>query len=168
MLFNTRILIAGIPFAESEGTIVYTDGACFNNGQKGATAGVGVYWGPHHKDNVSRSLDGRQTNNRAEIHAAIIAIEQAKSKNIDKLVLYTDSEFLINSITKWIDGWKRRDWKLSTGKPVINKEDFEELDKALEGINVKWVYVRGHCGNPGNEAADRLANEGARSNVNGK
>lgn len=110
---------------------------------------------------MSERLPGRQTNNRAEIHAARHAIEQAKSEGIKDLKIHTDSQFLINGMTKWIHGWKHNGWKLSTGQPVINREDFEALDKASKGIKVKWEHVRGHQGVPGNEAADRLANEGA-------
>ncbi|XP_076071612.1 ribonuclease H1-like [Mytilus galloprovincialis] len=144
-----------------EGVTVYTDGGCFGNGQKGATAGIGVYWGDNHPDNLSERLGGRQTNNRAEIHAAAKAIQQAKAKGITNLVLKTDSQFCINGITSWIHKWKRNGWKLSTGQPVINKDDFIELESSLQGINVKWVHVRGHKGIPGNEAADKLANAGA-------
>ena len=140
---------------------VYTDGSCFGNGQNGATAGIGVYWGPDHPDNVCDRLPGRQTNNRAEIHAAVKAIQQAKSKGVSNLVLKTDSQFCIKGITTWIHNWKKNGWKLSTGQPVVNKADFEELDASLQGINVQWVHVRGHRGEPGNKAADKLANEGA-------
>ncbi|XP_052070537.1 ribonuclease H1-like [Mytilus californianus] len=144
-----------------EAVTVYTDGGCFGNGRKGATAGIGVYWGDNHPDNLSERLGGRQTNNRAEIHATARAISQAKARGITNLVLKTDSQFCINGITNWIHKWKRNGWKLSTGQPVINKADFEELESSLQGINVKWVHVRGHRGVPGNEAADKLANEGA-------
>ncbi|KAK6188968.1 hypothetical protein SNE40_005035 [Patella caerulea] len=155
----------GEPFEDDDGVEVYTDGACFNNGKNGACSGIGVFWGVNDKRNTSEKLAGRQTNNRAEIHAARVAIEQAKKRKIKNLILHTDSEFLINSITKWIKGWKRNGWILSSGKPVVNKDDFQELDEALKGINVKWVHVRGHCGIPGNEAADRLANEGAKKSL---
>lgn len=146
----------------SDGPVsVYTDGACTDNGRDGARAGIGVYWGPNHHRNVSQRLPGRQTNNRAEIHAARHAIEQAKSEGIRDLKIHTDSQFLINGMTKWIHGWKRNGWKLSTGQPVINREDFEALDKASKGINLQWEHVRGHQGVHGNEEADKLANEGA-------
>lgn len=156
----------GSPFSDNDGTHVYTDGGCFNNGKKGAQAGVGVFWGKNDPDNVSESLSGRQTNNRAEIHAAICAVKGAKKKGIENLVLHTDSQFLINGITSWIKKWKKNGWVLSTGNPVINKEDFEELDSAVQGINIKWVYVKGHSGDPGNEAVDLLAKSGAAKACN--
>ncbi|XP_059151679.1 ribonuclease H1-like isoform X2 [Physella acuta] len=155
----------GSRFSEAEGINVYTDGGCFDNGRCGARAGIGVFWAPDDPDNVSERLPGRPTNNRAEIHAAVRAVQLAKKKGIKNLILHTDSQFLINGITKWIKGWKRNQWTKTTGSPVVNKEDFEELDKQLKNINVKWVYVRGHCGNQANESADRLAKEGAEKSL---
>ncbi|XP_013783903.1 ribonuclease H1-like [Limulus polyphemus] len=136
---------------------VYTDGACSSNGRRGARAGIGVFWGADHPLNVSERLPGRQTNNRAEIHAAVRALDQAQSLGLKNLVLYTDSAFLIKGITMWIKKWKRNGWKLTTGESVKNQEDFEALDEVLKGLNVKWIHVRGHRGIHGNEAADRLA-----------
>ncbi|XP_078397803.1 ribonuclease H1 isoform X2 [Cetorhinus maximus] len=140
---------------------VYTDGCCSGNGRKRAQAGIGVYWGPGHSLNLSERLPGRQTNQRAEIIAACRAIEQAKELNVEKLVIFTDSMFTINGITKWIKSWKSNGWKLSSGGSVINKEDFERLDKLTSGINIEWMHVPGHAGFTGNEAADSLAKEGA-------
>uniref|UniRef100_A0A2R5LAB8 Ribonuclease H1 n=1 Tax=Ornithodoros turicata TaxID=34597 RepID=A0A2R5LAB8_9ACAR len=137
---------------------VYTDGACSNNGTSGiARAGIGVYWGPNNPMNVSERLPGRQTNNRAEIHAAVRACEQVHSLGCKNVTIYTDSAFLINSMTKWMDGWIKRNWRLSDGQAVKNKEDFQDLLKAAEGLRIKWVHVRGHCGIDGNVEADRLA-----------
>uniref|UniRef100_A0ACB8GDX3 Uncharacterized protein n=2 Tax=Sphaerodactylus townsendi TaxID=933632 RepID=A0ACB8GDX3_9SAUR len=141
--------------------VVYTDGCCSSNGRRGARAGTGVYWGPSHPLNSSERLPGRQTNQRAEIHAACKAIEQAKSQNIKKLAVYTDSKFTINGITNWVPNWKKNGWRTSTGKDVINKEDFEKLAKLSEGMDIQWMHVPGHTGFMGNEAADHLAKEGA-------
>lgn len=147
---------------EGDFVVVYTDGCCSSNGRRRARAGIGVYWGPGHPLNVGIRLPGRQTNQRAEIHAACKAIEQAKAQNISKLVLYTDSMFTINGITNWVQGWKKNGWKTSTGKEVINKEDFVWLDKLTQDMDIQWMHVPGHSGFIGNEAADRLAREGAR------
>ncbi|KAK2189336.1 hypothetical protein NP493_109g07066 [Ridgeia piscesae] len=161
---NTPEVGGEAPKQKSDGKTasVYTDGCCLFNGKHGACGGIGVYWGPNDDRNVSEPLPGRQTNNRAEIHAARKAIEQAKEQGLDDLVINTDSRFLIQSVTEWMSGWKKRNWMLSSGGPVKNKEDFLELDKALQGISVKWVHVPGHKGIAGNEAADKLANEGAK------
>ncbi|XP_037247294.1 ribonuclease H1 isoform X2 [Falco rusticolus] len=141
--------------------VVYTDGCCSGNGRNRARAGIGVYWGPGHPLNTSERLPGRQTNQRAEIHAACKAIEQAKSQNIRKLIIYTDSKFTINGITSWVDNWKTNGWRTSSGGSVINKEDFERLDNLSKDIEIQWMHVPGHAGFHGNEEADRLAREGA-------
>lgn len=145
-----------------EYVVVYTDGCCCSNGRRRARAGIGVYWGPGHPLNVGIRLPGRQTNQRAEIHAACKAIEQARAQNIKKLVLYTDSMFTINGITNWVQGWKKNGWRTSAGKEVINKEDFVGLEKLVQGMDIQWMHVPGHSGFVGNEEADRLAREGAR------
>ncbi|NWI21345.1 RNH1 Ribonuclease, partial [Crypturellus soui] len=141
--------------------VVYTDGCCSGNGRNRARAGIGVYWGPGHPLNTSERLPGRQTNQRAEIHAACKAIEQAKSQNIKKLIIYTDSKFTINGITSWVDNWKTNGWRTSSGASVINKEDFERLDSLSKDIEIQWMHIPGHAGFRGNEEADRLAREGA-------
>ena len=79
-----------------DSVVVYTDGCCSSNGRERARARISVYWGPGHPLNVGIRLPGQQTNQRAEIHAAYKAIEQAKAQDITKLVLYTDSMFTIN------------------------------------------------------------------------
>lgn len=145
-----------------EHVVVYTDGCCSSNGRRRARAGIGVYWGPGHPLNVGIRLPGRQTNQRAEIHAACTAIRQAKAQDIDKLVLFTDSMFTINGITNWVQGWKANGWRTSTGKEVINKEDFVELERLVQGMDIQWMHVPGHSGFLGNEEADRLAREGAK------
>ncbi|KAH8319752.1 hypothetical protein KR074_004973, partial [Drosophila pseudoananassae] len=149
---------------DAEGyVIVYTDGSCINNGRPGASAGYGVYFGPNHKLNAAKPVQGRVTNNVGEIQAAIHAIKTALDLGIEKLAISTDSQFLINSITMWVAGWKRRDWKLANNQPVKNVVDFKELDALLQNKNlrVKWNYVEAHKGILGNEMADKLAREGS-------
>ncbi|KPU77043.1 uncharacterized protein Dana_GF28124 [Drosophila ananassae] len=149
---------------DAEGyVIVYTDGSCINNGRPGACAGYGVYFGPNHKLNAAKPVQGRVTNNVGEIQAAIHAIKTALDLGIEKLAISTDSQFLINSITLWVAGWKRRDWKLKNNQPVKNVVDFKELDALLQNksLKVKWNYVEAHKGIQGNEMADKLAREGS-------
>ncbi|XP_077990851.1 ribonuclease H1-like [Glandiceps talaboti] len=139
---------------------VYTDGCCTSNGRRGARAGIGVYWGPEHPKNVADRLHGRQTNQTAEIMAAVKALETAKEMNIDKIAIYTDSMFTINCITQWIHNWKRNNWRTRTG-PVIHKDELIQLESLCEQVDVKWVHVPGHSNIHGNEEADKLAKEGA-------
>lgn len=152
---------------DSEGYVhVYTDGSCENNGKKQAVAGLGVYFGDNHPLNASEPVRGRATNNIGEIQAAIRAIQDAQKHGIKRLNIFTDSQFLINSVCKWMTSWKAKGWKLSTGKSVVNQVDFKKLDELIESGNVliKWSYVAAHRGHAGNEEADRLAKEGAQKN----
>ncbi|XP_047542763.1 ribonuclease H1 [Vanessa atalanta] len=140
---------------------VYTDGACSSNGRSGAKAGLGVYWGEGHPLNISEPVSGRATNNCGEIQAATRAITMAINHGVKKLAINTDSKFLINSVTKWMPGWKRKGWKLQSGEPVKNEIDFKELDSLQNKIKIKWNYVEAHRGIHGNEMADQLAKAGA-------
>lgn len=144
-----------------DAVVVYTDGCCSRNGRAGARAGIGVYWGHNSPLNVAERLQGRQTNQRAEIQAACRALEQAKEMNIKKLILYTDSKFTINGVTSWVKTWKLNGWRLKSGGQIINKEDFVKLDKLNAELEVVWMHIPGHAGYTGNEEADRLSREGA-------
>ena len=154
---------------EGDWVMVFTDGACPNNGKGGARAGIGVWWNYGHKHNVSERVKGeKQTNNVGEIQAIVRAIRLAcEMKNVRKLQINTDSEFTINSVTKWMSGWKKKGWRKADGKEVANKEDFMILDEVLqkakdiEKVEIKWQHVRGHAGVEGNEEADKLAVAGA-------
>lgn len=147
---------------ENDCVVVYTDGACSKNGFAGAKAGIGVWWSENHPLNVSKSTARRNTNNSAEIQACTEACNVAAQNGIDKLVIKTDSQFVINCMTKWIKNWKKNNWKTAAGKPVINKEDLLELEKSSQLLKlVKYEYVPGHKGVAGNEGADRLAVLGA-------
>lgn len=145
-------------------TEVYTDGACPNNGKGSAKAGVGVWWGHGNKLNVGRPVvRDKQTNNAAEIQAASVAIATAVDNGIAKLLINTDSQFLINCATQWMQKWKQNGWKTATGQEVKNKDDLVELDKLLKQgtITIKWTHVKGHSDDKGNIAADKLAVKGA-------
>ncbi|XP_038057606.1 ribonuclease H1-like [Patiria miniata] len=148
--------------AGSGRAVVYTDGSCESNGRRGARAGVGVYWGDNNPYNTSERLDGRQTNQRAEIAAAIRAVETAKSRNIKELTLYTDSKYTMNSMNDWIHRWKVNGWKTAGKKDVLNKQELQTLDGLCQEVNVDWKYVPGHANIKGNEEADSLARAGAR------
>ena len=111
---------------------VYTDGACTRNGTPLARAGIGAYFNDQQILNISRPAIGRQTNNAAEIQAANAAAQQAHQAGVKKLLIRTDSKFLLNSVQQWTPVWKERGWIPSRGKPVTNKADFETLDEALK------------------------------------
>jgi ribonuclease HI len=100
------------------------------------------------------------TNNMGELTAVLDLLQQTAHLSEDLLV-YCDSTYVINSITKWMPGWKRRGWKKGDGKPVLNVEIMKALDAAMAGRRVRFVWVKGHAGHELNEAADRLATAAA-------
>lgn len=100
------------------------------------------------------------TNNMGELTAVLDLLQQTAHLSADLLV-YCDSTYVINSVTKWMPGWKRRGWKKGDGKPVMNVEIMKALDAALSGRAVRFEWVKGHAGHELNEAADRLANAAA-------
>ncbi|XP_039311455.1 ribonuclease H1 isoform X3 [Solenopsis invicta] len=146
---------------DEEGYVnVFTDGACSSNGYKNARAGIGVWFKDNHPLNVSKPVEGRCTNNMAEIQAVTVAARQAKKAGIKKLKINTDSKFLISCITKWMPNWKKKGWITANNKPVINKTELLEMERELESLTIAWNHVNGHVGIYGNEMADKLAKEG--------
>lgn len=134
---------------------IYTDGACSGNPGAGGW-GVVVYF----DNGTVQELGGgapETTNNRMEMQAAIAALDFFNNSGQSQVIaLYTDSEYVKNGITKWLPGWKKKGWKTSTGKPVLNQDLWEQLDQ-LDSPKVEWRYVRGHSGDPGNERCDVIA-----------
>lgn len=139
---------------------IYTDGGCNPNPGKG---GMGVYI--ELPDGANRIYcDGRErtTNNQMEMDAAILGLEKLKllvEKREQTFVeVFTNSQYLIDGITKWINGWKSRDWMTKENTPVKNKDLWQQLDSLrYQFAGVRWQWVKGHSGNVGNEFADVLA-----------
>ena len=134
--------------------ILYTDGACRGNPGPGGW-GVHLQYGETHK-NLSGYV-AETTNNRMEMTAVIEGLKALnKPCNVE---LNTDSKYVMQGITEWMPGWKRNGWKTSAKKPVKNADLWRKLDELVNGHQVKWKWVKGHSGIPGNELADRLATE---------
>ncbi len=114
---------------------------------------------------VTKELYGGEpdtTNNRMELTAAINALDALKEPcNVD---LYTDSVYVRDGISTWIEGWKAKDWKTSARKPVKNADLWHKLDLARTRHNVNWHWVKGHAGHPENERCDELARKGVDEN----
>jgi len=104
----------------------------------------------------------RATNNLAELTAVLDLLRQTAHVGEDLLV-YCDSTYVINSLTRWMPAWKRRGWRKRDGKAVLNIETMKALDEAMAGRKVRLEWVKGHSGHVLNEAADRLANAAATS-----
>lgn len=108
------------------------------------------------------------TNNMGELKAVLDLFEATASRPEAKLRVYCDSQYVINSLTKWMPGWKKKGWKKSDGKPVLNRDLLEALDQALTGRDYEFIWVKGHAGHALNEKADSLANGTARAYQEGR
>ena len=134
---------------------IYTDGACSGNPGPGGWGTVVYFEGGGIQELGDRSP--ATTNNRMEMQAAIGGLEYyIASGQKEGILLYTDSEYVKNGITKWISGWKKKGWKTAAGKDVLNKDLWEKLDE-LHSSKVEWRYVKGHSGDEGNERCDVIA-----------
>ncbi len=138
----------------------YTDGACSGNPGPG---GWGVLLVARDGDRVlrERELSGGEadtTNNRMELMAAISALESLSRPS--EITIVTDSAYVKNGITDWLAGWKRKGWRIASGKPVKNVDLWQRLDAARERHTVHWRWIKGHAGHAENERADELARAG--------
>ena len=134
--------------------IIYTDGACKGN------PGIGG-WGAVIKfsNNIEKRIYGynnETTNNRMELTAAIMSLSILDEKS--KVILYTDSKYLMDGINQWILKWKKNSWKTSNNKEVKNMDLWKKIDELNSYHSVEWNWVKGHSGNHGNDQADELAN----------
>ncbi|MFI4932595.1 MAG: ribonuclease HI [Burkholderiales bacterium] len=142
----------------SDPVVVYTDGACKGNPGPGGWGAL-MRWGDHAKELFGG--EAQTTNNRMELTAVIEALAALKQRC--EVAVYTDSEYVKNGITTWIHNWKQRGWRTADKKPVKNIELWQRLDALASQHDVRWHWVRGHDGDPGNERADELANLGVQS-----
>src|SRR5215208_3746499 len=140
-----------------DGTILaYTDGACIGNPGPGGWAALVA------SAEGVRELSGgapETTNNRLELTAVIEALRAVPADAGLRVV--TDSQYVMNGITRWLAGWRKRGWRTATGSAVLNRDLWEAL-AALVGPRVTWEWVRGHTGHAGNERVDALARARAR------
>lgn len=137
--------------------VIYTDGACSGNPGPGGW-GVLLKFGPKEKELFGGEAE--TTNNRMELMAAIKALQAVKKDYKGQITLWTDSTYVLKGITEWIHGWKKRGWKKSDKKPVLNADLWKQLDAANSAHAVDWKWVKGHAGIEGNERADALARKG--------
>jgi ribonuclease HI len=140
--------------------VIYTDGACKGNPGPG---GWGVLM--RTPDGSEKELFGGElgtTNNRMEMMAVIEALGALKRPC--RVVLHIDSQYVLKGMTEWLVGWKAKGWKTAAKQPVKNVDLWQRLDAlvATAGHTIDWRWVKGHAGDPGNERADALANQGVQ------
>jgi ribonuclease HI len=137
-----------------------TDGSCIGNPGRGGWACI-----LRHADK-SKEIYGsafHTTNNRMELTAALEGLRALAEPCEVEIV--TDSEYVKNGMTKWIDNWRRRGWLTAEKKPVINRDLWEALDEAASTHTIKWLWTRGHASHEDNNRADELANSAARGQL---
>jgi len=134
---------------------IFTDGACSGNPGPGGWGAL-LRWGGKEKEIFGGEKE--TTNNRMELTAVIRALESLKRPV--KVLLHTDSTYVMQGITKWIHGWKKNGWKTSAKEPVKNEDLWRALDEAVQRHEIEWKWVKGHAGHVENERADALAREG--------
>lgn len=134
---------------------MFTDGACRGNPGPG---GWGVLLRFGEAEKTLHGGEPETTNNRMELTAVIKGLEALKKSC--KVVITTDSKYVLSGITEWMPNWKKRNWKTASKKPVMNEELWRQLDALVAAHDIEWKWVKGHSGHPENELADELANRG--------
>ena len=135
---------------------IFTDGACKGNPGPGGWGAI-LRKGKHEKEMSGHEAE--TTNNRMEMTAVIRAL-RALREPCD-VTLHTDSRYVIDGMTKWIEGWKRKGWVNASKQPVRNQDLWHDLIEAALHHRIEWQWVKGHDGHPENERADRLASAAA-------
>ena len=138
---------------------IYTDGSCMSNPGNGGWAAI------ININGEIKKISGNEkntTNNRMELMAPINALKNINSK--DPIEIFTDSKYVKNGITEWINTWVLNNWKTSKKENVKNKDLWLELHKLNQSLNIKWNWVKAHAGDPLNEEVDMLAKKAANLN----
>ena len=138
---------------------IYTDGSCLSNPGNGGWAAI------INMNGEIKKISGNEkntTNNRMELIAPINALKNINAK--DPIEIFTDSKYVKNGITEWINTWVLNNWKTSKKEDVKNKDLWIELYKLNQTLNVKWNWVKAHAGDTLNEEVDMLAKEAANLN----
>ncbi|WP_273760047.1 ribonuclease HI [Bartonella sp. ML70XJBT.G] len=131
---------------------IYTDGACSGNPGVGGWGAI-LRWNGHERELYGG--EAHTTNNQMELMAAIYALKALKEPcSVD---LYTDSVYVRNGISIWLEGWKKNNWRTASKSPVKNMELWQALEDICSHHTVRWHWVKGHAGHPDNERADALA-----------
>jgi ribonuclease HI len=153
------------PFEGQTRIEIYTDGSCIGNPGPGGWGSVILR--NDASGNIIKRLEKSghaldTTNIRMEMTGACVALESLGRATTEPITLRCDANLIPNAMNTWLAGWKAKDWKKGDGKPVVNRDLWERLERAAEGRTVTWAWVRGHNGAEHNERADRLAYAASR------
>ena len=162
-VLNKNDIIINTNLNQKKNITIYTDGACKNNGKKNAIAGIGVY--SENVYNISEKIEGKQTNQRAELYAILKALELTKINDYNNVYIYTDSLYSINCITKWIYGWINNGWLDKKKKSIKNKDIIQQIYNIYKKYsNIHFIHIEAHTNKTdihslGNALADQLATQ---------
>lgn len=137
---------------------IFTDGSCLGNPGPGGYAAILKY---KQTEKILSNGYYKTTNNRMELLAAIVALEQLKEAC--EVQLYSDSQYLRSGIMNWIHGWKKNGWKTANKQPVKNVDLWQRLDELVKSHHIEWIWVKGHAGHIENERCDIIAKTQAES-----
>ena len=136
---------------------IYTDGACIGNPGPGGWAAIIL------SENNKKEIFGGEnltTNNRMELTATIKSLEYcAKLPLLKQIMIYTDSTYVKEGITVWINAWEKNDWKTADKKNVKNVDLWKKLKELTKSNQIEWCWIKGHSDDPMNDLADKLAKE---------
>jgi len=144
--------------------LIYTDGSCINNGKQNAKAGIGIYC-KEADLYISKRITGKQTNQRAELSAILIALENITISVYDKITIYTDSMYSINCLTQWIKNWIKNNWLDKHKKPIKNKDLILSIYNIIcLNPRIYLLHIEAHTNKKdihsiGNSIADKLARD---------
>ena len=140
-------------------TKIYIDGACAGNPGPGGWAAIIFF-----KNEKKKIFGGEKltTNNRMELTAAIKALEycnkqENKQLSLKNFRIFTDSTYVKEGITVWINSWEKNNWKTSDKKNVKNVDLWKRLKELVKFNQIEWNWIKGHSGDPMNDLADALA-----------
>ncbi|MFW6281734.1 MAG: ribonuclease HI [bacterium] len=136
---------------------LYTDGACSGNPGPGGYASLIL-----RNDKVVEKITGSEkdtTNNRMELKAVIEGLKRIDKGS--KVELYSDSTYVLNGLSEWINNWKKNSWKTASNKEVANKDLWQKLDDLADNFQLKFNKIKGHSGDKYNEDVDSLAKKSA-------
>jgi len=146
--------------------IIFTDGSCRNNGKPNASGGIGVHFpNGEFKDVSEKFIIGNITNQRTELYAILKAIDLVVNKpkySKFKIVIHTDSQYSLKSITQWAKSWEKNGWKKKDNEPILNLDLIKPLYEYYKNHDITLIHVLAHTGDsPENDIADRLATAGS-------
>ncbi|BCS83294.1 putative ribonuclease H protein [Cotonvirus japonicus] len=154
--------------------VVYTDGSCINNGKPTAAGGFGIHFPNGELKDISRIFTkGCCTNQKTELYAILVAIKYIE-KNFDlelcTVIINTDSEYSINSVTKWAHAHSKNNWRKKNGIPIANKQFIEPIYEYYQNYDIEIIWVEAHTGardarSMANARADYLANRAAKKSL---